>query len=331
MRIQYVMDRFRAADHALEAHADLWQGLYAAHLQLHTVLPEHLPEGPLRAGFTRIHDAFRRRRPSDQRETSVIEVIGRLDQESAQTLASEIRSLCAAVETLPPEVLHPPSQQVPSSRTRRTFAPPQHRAPRVLILYGSTEGHTRGVAEFAADKLQAAGCEVVARTAIEAERNRDLERADGVIVAASLHWGMYQTSVSKFVARHNAALNARPNAFLSVSLAAAGVEQPETPSLDECVDAFVSETSWAPDAVHHVGGGIRHSGYDYFKRLAAHLIGQLHGAAAAGELDLADYGALERFLLGFLALPVGQPASGAGDESATARQHQSAGISPPTS
>lgn len=303
MRLQYVIDRLKAARLALDASADIRQGLYAAHLQLHTVLPEHLPDGELRASFTRIHDAFRHRRRSDLRETSVIEVIGHLDESSAAALAQDIRTLCEEVETLPPEIGRPRRPEAAASRAPRTSAPFKDK--RVLIVYGSTEGHTRSVAEFAAAKLRAAGYEVALRTATEAERTSDLERSGNVIIAASLHWGLYQNSISKFVASHHAALNTAPSVFVSVSLAAAGVEQPGSPSLDECVDMFLGETSWNPDAVHHVGGGIRHSGYDYFKRLAVHLIRrQLDGVQTAdGELDLADYGALEGFLLSFLSAP----------------------------
>ncbi|MCR5875821.1 hypothetical protein LRS10_17620 [Phenylobacterium sp. J426] len=119
-----------------------------------------------------------------------------------------------------------------------------------------------------------------------------------VVVVGSLHWSRYQSSVVAFVQTNREALNAAPTALVSVSLAAAGVPQPDGLSLDACVDGLREETLWAPDAVHHCGGRIRHTGYDYFRGLAVTLLSEKNAIALppSRDLDLADYAALRRFV-----------------------------------
>jgi menaquinone-dependent protoporphyrinogen oxidase len=89
---------------------------------------------------------------------------------------------------------------------------------RILIFYGTTDGHTRKVASFVADQLRARGADV---ELVEAGRTNtpDPSRYAGVIVAASIHVSAYQRAVQRWVAAHAATLQSKPTAFLSVCLA----------------------------------------------------------------------------------------------------------------
>ena len=57
---------------------------------------------------------------------------------------------------------------------------------RLLVLFGTTEGHTRKVAWAIADSLEACGCSVDVLDARLSGRSIGAEAYDGVIVAASL-------------------------------------------------------------------------------------------------------------------------------------------------
>jgi menaquinone-dependent protoporphyrinogen oxidase len=175
----------------------------------------------------------------------------------------------------------------------------------VLIVFGTTEGHTRKLAEFAAAKLTVAGYKVTLRHAPDAERTVDVGEFPLVFITASLHWGRYQNSITDFVLQNHEALNARSSAFISASLSAAGVAQPEKFTLDDCVSTFEHETLWTPRALHHAAGGIRHTAYDYFKRLTAKLIAEQRGdpLGLSDDYDLTDYGALSSFVLAFAKNP----------------------------
>lgn len=306
MRVSYLQARLAEAVEALAAHdGDLRDALYAAHLRLHTLLPEHFPPGPLREAFARLHAALTKRRPTDPQEASVLDVIRALPASEAERIRRQIIELQESAARLTPEA---PAAEAPDTGPVRLAGPvgrafPVEEAP-VLIVFASTEGHTARLADMAAHRLRANGHAVNVVEAPQAERTLDPAGLAGVLVAASIHWGRYQASVTAFARANHAVLNALPSAFLSTSLSAAGVEQPDHVGLADFVRTFEAETFWTPRLVHHAAGAIRRSSYDYFRRLAVTLIARSRGdaLAEAGAYDLTDYAALDGFLDTFRAL-----------------------------
>lgn len=173
---------------------------------------------------------------------------------------------------------------------------------RIPIVYGTTEGHTRDLAEFAARALGESGHEARAVEAGSAAEP-DLAVADAAILAGSLHVGTYQAALTDYARRHHQRLNAMPSAFVSVSLSAAGENPDDWAGLEQCLARFRHETQWAPRAVHHAAGAIRYSHYDFFKRLAMKFIAGKRGKATvtSRDYDLTDYDALKEFVMEFAA------------------------------
>lgn len=172
---------------------------------------------------------------------------------------------------------------------------------RILIVYGTTEGHTRELSEFAAAALREAGHEVQATEAPQDATGLDLSAWDAVIVAASLHIGRYQPAVVQFTRMHRDALVHMPSAFISISLSAVGANSDDREGLEQCVAKFRQETLWTPGALHHAAGAIRYSHYGFFKRLALKFIARQRGkeTVTSRDYDLTDYEALKRFVLDF--------------------------------
>jgi menaquinone-dependent protoporphyrinogen oxidase len=170
---------------------------------------------------------------------------------------------------------------------------------RILIVYGTTEGHTRELCRFIAHKLSAAGHQIEAHDASEAPP--EPSGFDAVILAGSLHLGRYQAALTDYARERHAQLDAMASAFVSVSLSAAGVDPNDWAGLGECLDRFERETLWRPRAVCQAAGAIRYSRYDYFKGLAIRFIAERRGVrtVASRDYDLTDYAALERFALEF--------------------------------
>ena len=171
---------------------------------------------------------------------------------------------------------------------------------RVLVLYGTTEGHTRNLCQFIKGVLDEQG--VDGTLADAAGEPPDPGGFDACFVAASLHVGAYQAQVVDYARRHHAALTERPSAFLSVSLSAAGESPDDWEGLTECVQRFIHQTTWTPAAIHHVAGAIRYSRYDFFKRLALKFIAKRRGqdTVTSRDYDLTDYDDLRRFVIGFM-------------------------------
>ena len=170
---------------------------------------------------------------------------------------------------------------------------------RILIVYGSTEGHTRDLAQFAARCV--ADMDEVTICDAAASRNVDLRAVEVIFLAASLHVGHYQSSVVQFAREHHEILNNSMSAFISVSLSAAGENADEWEGLEQCLARFLHETMWAPKAVHQAAGAIRYSHYYFFKRLALKYIASRHGmrTVTSRDYDLTNYDALRNFVISF--------------------------------
>jgi len=156
---------------------------------------------------------------------------------------------------------------------------------RVLILYGTTDGHTRAVAQAIAEPMTRAGIDV---TVIEAGTLEPLPAGyDGIIVAASIHGGRYQDAVENWVRAHARDFGARPAAFVSVGLAVLQKsDQKVRTELGEIVDRFATRTGWRPPVVKQVAGALFYTRYNFFKRWIMKRI----VAKAGGDIDISrDY------------------------------------------
>jgi menaquinone-dependent protoporphyrinogen oxidase len=173
---------------------------------------------------------------------------------------------------------------------------------RALIVYGTTEGHTRDLCHYAAEQLKAHGWQATVEEAGGRDRHPEPSAYDVVLVAGSLHAGHYQPALVHFAREKHESLNARPSAFISVSLSVAGLNPHDWEGLDQCLARFEHETLWTPKAVHQAAGAIRYSQYDFFKRLALQFIAARRGkrTVTSHDYDLTDYDGLREFVLEFV-------------------------------
>ncbi|SRR6266508_2587604 len=135
---------------------------------------------------------------------------------------------------------------------------------RVLVLFGTTDGHTRKVAERLGDtlrELRSVADIVEAGTADVAP-----DDYDGIIVCASIHAGGYQRSVKRWVRQYADRLRPKPTAFVSVCLAVLQKDAKVAQDLDAIVTRFVNATSWQPTVVKKVAGALLYRQYGVIKR-----------------------------------------------------------------
>jgi menaquinone-dependent protoporphyrinogen oxidase len=173
---------------------------------------------------------------------------------------------------------------------------------RVLIVYGTTEGQTRRIAQFLGNLIAEKGHEASVLDSTDLPGDLDVGAYDAVIAAASLHIGRHQTSIVHFVHDHAAELNARPTAFLSVSLCAASDDPDDLHDARKCVDRFLADTGWQPTRIELVAGAFRYTQYDFFKRWAMKLIARRKAAPSdtSQDYELTDWAALRAFAGTFL-------------------------------
>jgi menaquinone-dependent protoporphyrinogen oxidase len=175
-------------------------------------------------------------------------------------------------------------------------------AMRTLIVYGSTQGQTRKIAEFIAERLRDQGHDVTVFDAGRIAPTLDPLRYDITLIAASLHAGGYQRAVLRFVKEHAAALSSGPSAFVSVSLSAAGNDAGDRAGLERADEAFLARTGWRPTEVHHAAGALAYTRYNLILRWYMKRIAAARGAPTdtSRDCEFTDYRALSGFLDGFL-------------------------------
>lgn len=170
-----------------------------------------------------------------------------------------------------------------------------------LVIYATTEGHTRRVARFMTEVLGDLG----ARTellSVEDATELDLTRYDRVILAGSVHINHLQKSLERFATAHAEALSAMPGMLVAVSLAAAGEDAEDWSGLRALASRFQAETGWTNGQVVHVAGAFRFGEYDFFRAWAMRWIASQKGQHPDlhGDTVYTDWDALRGVLRDWL-------------------------------
>lgn len=150
---------------------------------------------------------------------------------------------------------------------------------KLMIVYATTEGHTRTIAEFL--EKEAEKKEITAGLFDATVKPPSPEEYDAVIVAASIHAGKYQTAIEHFVQEHHQSLNRMKSLFVSVSLTAAADEPESWKELKQQTEDFLLSTGWNPAHVEYTAGALLYTKYDYLKRFIMRMISK----KAGGDTD----------------------------------------------
>ena len=179
----------------------------------------------------------------------------------------------------------------------------------VLIVYGTTEGQTRKIAEYIAHNLEDRGVQLDLVDSATASAALTQPVYVAAIACGSVHQHKFQGALVHFLLENKAWLNGIPTAFVSVSLAAAMKDEQSSAELTEVVEAFYRDTGWTPAITHHVAGALRYSQYDYFKRLIMKLIAKHQGGDTDTTCDheYTDWSDLGRFVDEFVTATQIQP------------------------
>lgn len=166
----------------------------------------------------------------------------------------------------------------------------------VSVFYATTHGQSRRIAERIAEVLQSEGHVSLAfEVTSEAARTYDWRKADGAVVAASLHAGSHQSAADAFVREHLPRLNAIPCWFVSVSLSAASRNENERAAADGLAQAFATSSGWLPRRVSCVAGRLAYTQYSMVTRWLMRRIASKEGGPTDTSRDheLTDWTAVD--------------------------------------
>lgn len=166
---------------------------------------------------------------------------------------------------------------------------------RLLIAYSTTDGHTLEICERIAHIVRGEG-HVVDLCEIEQVSSPALDACDRVVIGASVRYGHHRPTVAAFIARHQAALDARPNAFFSVNAVGRKPHKRQADT-NPYVRKFLRQISWKPQQVEIFGGRIDYPRYGFFDRNMIRLIMWMTGGPTdpRSVTDFTDWAQVEAF------------------------------------
>lgn len=155
-----------------------------------------------------------------------------------------------------------------------------------LVVYGTGEGQTAKVADRLVERFSDRGHDAEAVDVADGVPAEAVTGADAVVVGSSIHGGRHHERITSFIEESRNALEARPTAFVQVSLSTA-TDDPERRAIAAgYVDDFLETTGWAPDRIGLFGGALRYSKYGFLMRLVMKRIAR----EATGDVDTSrDY------------------------------------------
>lgn len=172
-------------------------------------------------------------------------------------------------------------------------------APRFLVLYGTTDGHTRKIAAAIADTLRTLGDDVEVVNAKRRTPEARPEDFDAVFVAGSLHMGGYQRSLRRWVRAHADALLQKPTAFVSVCLGTLEHREKADRELEDARNRFFAYTGWRPMLTKVVAGALPFTQYGWLKRLVMRRIAakNMRAVDTRRDYEFTDWNDLKAFTL----------------------------------
>jgi menaquinone-dependent protoporphyrinogen oxidase len=166
---------------------------------------------------------------------------------------------------------------------------------RILILYSTTDGHTRKICDRLRSLIAPRGHEVeVASIAQDPAAN--LELSDVIVIGASIRYGKHNPLLFDFIRRNARILNERPSAFFSVSVSARK-EKNRRPETNPYMRKFLRKISWRPGQLAVFAGKIDYPRYTFFDRFMIRFIMLITGGPTDPQavVEFTDWGQVEAF------------------------------------
>lgn len=140
----------------------------------------------------------------------------------------------------------------------------------ILILYSTTDGHTREICQRLRQVIEQEGHQVKLMS-IGDQLNVDMKPFDKIVLGASIRYGKHGKQVYEFIERNERILDSKPNAFFSVNVVARKPEknQPET---NPYLKKFLKQITWQPKELAVFAGKIDYQRYRIMDRLMIRLI-----------------------------------------------------------
>lgn len=165
---------------------------------------------------------------------------------------------------------------------------------KILLVYATTDGHTRKICERLQQVIESCGQQVQLLAIDEAQP--DLSQYAKIVVGASIRYGKHSKLIYDFVRRNQPLLDSKPNAFFSVNVVARKPDKNQ-PDTNPYLKKFLTQIDWQPKQLAVFGGVLDYPSYRFWDRLMIRLIMWMTKGPTAPDtrIDYTDWGEVEAF------------------------------------
>lgn len=168
---------------------------------------------------------------------------------------------------------------------------------RILLLYQTTDGHTRTICERIARVMPAKAEVTLANLdAIAQPVDALLSSQDVVVIGASIRYGKHRPQVAAFLSDCRAVLENKKTALFSVSIVARKPTR-NTPDNNPYLQKLLRQIGWRPELLAVFAGRLEYPRYRFWDRLMIRLIMKLTGGPTdpGGTYEFTDWQRVEAF------------------------------------
>jgi menaquinone-dependent protoporphyrinogen oxidase len=175
---------------------------------------------------------------------------------------------------------------------------------KILILYASTDGHTRKIGKRLQQVIEQQGHQVTL-VSVNDEIQDDLQTFDKIVIGASIRYGKHSTKIIDFIKHNKLLLDSKPNAFFSVNIVARKPEKNQ-PDTNPYMRKFLKQIAWRPKQLAVFAGKLEYPKYSFFDRLMIRLIMLISKGPTDPKavIEFTDWQQVESFARLVSAMPV---------------------------
>ena len=135
----------------------------------------------------------------------------------------------------------------------------------ILILYSSTDGHTKKISEFIHDILCKRNNVQISNINNFVQSDSNLSKYDFVLIGASIRYGTYRKDFLKFLNRNYKELNKIKSAFFSVNIVARKKDK-NTVHNNPYIKKFYKLSKWQPSFIDVFAGKLDYPNYNFINK-----------------------------------------------------------------
>ena len=138
-----------------------------------------------------------------------------------------------------------------------------------LIIYSSTDGHTKTICERIMDFLKDG--KLAKLVSLNEAKNLDLSKFNRIIIGASIRYGKHSNELYKFIEFNKNTLNEKESVFFSVNVVARKPEK-NSPATNPYIRKFLKISKWRPKKIGVFAGKVDYPKYGLFDKYIIKLI-----------------------------------------------------------